>query len=197
VQAFLKMPFSVKSLGVDMAAVSAHKVHAMKGAGAMYIKSSVRLKPFIHGGGQEGGYRSGTEAVPAIASFGAAAEKGKLCLEKTVAHASKINRYIRDQISERLPEAVFIGGGIDSILSFSIPGTKSEVIMNSLDLDGICVSNGSACMRGRKSHVLKSMGLPSDVIDGALRLSFSAENTLEEADYFVDRLCIAAGRFKK
>ena len=188
VQSFMHVPFSVKTLGADMVSVSAHKIHGLKGSGALWIRNGLRMPPYIFGGGQESGYRSGTEAMPQIAAFGAAAKAGKANLARDIAAMEALRSSIIEQLAEKLPDAQIIGGGSGHVLCLSVPGCRSEVLLNYLDARGICVSKGSACKRGGRSHVLTEMGLPSDVIDGAIRLSFSRFNTLDEGEYFVEQL---------
>ncbi|HHU05080.1 MAG TPA: cysteine desulfurase [Clostridiales bacterium] len=186
VQGFLKIPFTVKSLGADLLTLSAHKIHGPKGVGALYVRKGLRLLPRSFGGGQESGLRAGTESVPLIAGFGAAVEQGLKSRERDIAEMSKIRDYIRAQLRVRLPEAKILGSAAaPHILCLSLPGYKSEVLLNWLDMRGICVSKGSACKKGRRSHVLEAMGLSSGEIDGALRVSLSAQNTMEEAEAFV------------
>ncbi|MBR7081402.1 MAG: cysteine desulfurase [Oscillospiraceae bacterium] len=198
VQAFCKIPVSPKTLGVDLMTVSSHKIHGPKGAGALYIKDGMRFPPLMTGGGQEGGYRSGTEPIPAICGFAAAAAKGFAALSENEARMREIRSRIVENLQAALPDIRFIGAGdAPHILSLSLPGYRSEVLMNCLDADGICVSKSSACKKGGRSHVLEAMGLPHDVTDGAIRVSLCAESTAEEADYFCERLTAAAGRLKK
>ena len=186
VQGFLKIPFTVKSLGADLLTLSAHKIHGPKGVGALYVRKGLRLLPRSFGGGQESGLRAGTESVPLIAGFGAAVEQGLKSRERDIAEMSKIRDYIRAQLRVRLPEAKILGSAAaPHILCLSLPGYKSEVLLNWLDMRGMCVSKGSACKKGRRSHVLEAMGLSSGEIDGALRVSLSAQNTMEEAEAFV------------
>lgn len=186
VQGFLKIPFTVKSLGADLLTLSAHKIHGPKGVGALYVRKGLRLLPRSFGGGQESGLRAGTESVPLIAGFGTAVEQGLKSRERDIAEMSKIRDYIRAQLRVRLPEAKILGSAAaPHILCLSLPGYKSEVLLNWLDMRGICVSKGSACKKGRRSHVLEAMGLSSGEIDGALRVSLSAQNTMEEAEAFV------------
>lgn len=186
VQGFLKIPFTVKSLGADLLTLSAHKIHGPKGVGALYVRKGLRLLPRSFGGGQESGLRAGTESVPLIAGFGAAVEQGLKSRERDIAEMLKIRDYIRAQLRVRLPEAKILGSAAaPHILCLSLPGYKSEVLLNWLDMRGICVSKGSACKKGRRSHVLEAMGLSSGEIDGALRVSLSAQNTMEEAEAFV------------
>lgn len=172
VQGYLKLPFTVKTLGADMITISGHKVHAPKGVGALYVRKGLRLKPLICGGGQEDGRRSGTENMPGICAFAAAVNSYKLdrgASERIAALHEKAVSALREEI----PELVVIGGGAGHILNVSLPGYKSEVILNLLDARGICVSKGSACKRGARSHVLEAMALPPKVIDGSIRVSLS------------------------
>ena len=198
VQGFCKVPVSVKTLGADLVTLSSHKIHGPKGVGALYVRKGLRLPAIITGGGQEGGYRSGTEPLPAIAGFAAAAAKGTDSLQKDEAHMRELSAFTAEAIKERLPDAVFIGeGDAPHILSVSLPGYKSEVLMNFLDAAGICVSKGSACKKGRRSHVLEAMKVPVHIIDGAIRVSFCGENTKEEAEYFVNNLVEACSKLRK
>ena len=189
VQGFCKIPFTVKTLGADMVTVSAHKIHGPKGVGALYIRKGVKLPPFILGGGQENGIRAGTEAMPAIAGFGEAARLGLLEREENAAALQKLRDYVIEQLYEKLPEAVVISKeGSPYLLSLSLPGYKSEVLMSFLESEGICVSKSAACKKGARSRVLEVMRLNNDIIDGALRVSFSRYNTQDEAEYFVKTL---------
>lgn len=192
VQGFLKIPFKAKTLGADMISISSHKVHGPKGVGALYIKKGLHLPPFVFGGGQENGYRSGTEALPAIAGFAAAVEVGLKKLGENSSYINGLKEKLRELLAENLPECVIVGAGTaPHILNISMPGYKSEVIMNFLDAQGICVSKGSACKRGKRSHVLEAMSIANEVIDGSLRVSLSAENTEGEIKTFVEALADA------
>ena len=189
VQAFCKIPFTVKALGADLVSVSAHKLHGPKGVGALYVRPGVKLSPAMLGGGQESGKRSGTEALPCIAGFGEAARLGQLEREAAAEAAGSIREYIVGRLACELPGAVVIGeGGSPYILSFSLPGHKSEVLMSYLDGEGICVSKSAACKRGARSRVLEAMGLKNDIVDGALRVSLSRYSTQEEGECFVRAL---------
>ena len=132
VQAFMKLPFSAKTLGADMISVSGHKIHAPKGIGALYIKNGLRLKPFILGGGQEAGRRAGTEAMPQIAAFAAACQAAG-DVKANAAHMAALKQLAVDRLKEALPEIRFIGGRAPHILSLSLPGWRSEVLMNFLE----------------------------------------------------------------
>ncbi len=195
VQAFCKIPFTVKSLGADLVTLSSHKIHGPKGVGALYVKKGLRLPPLLLGGGQERGYRSGTEGLPNIVGFGVAAKIGRDLLPQTEKKLRALREYTKNRVTELIPEAVTIGeGDAPHILSISLPGYKSEVLMNYLDAEGICVSKSSACKKGGRSHVLEAMRIPNEIIDGALRVSFSRMNTMEEAEYFAVKLKAAADR---
>lgn len=189
VQAFCKMDFSPKSLGADLVSISSHKIHGPKGAGALFIKSGLRLPPVIMGGAQEKGFRGGTEALPAICGFGAAAETARCAAGESYERAAKLKALAVRQLESRIPGLrLLCDTDFPYILSISLPGYKSEVLMNYLDAEGICVSKSSACKKGARSHVLEAMGLDSSVIDGAIRVSFSRYNTPEECVFFAEKL---------
>ena len=187
VQGFMKVPFSAKRLGADMITVSGHKIHAPKGIGALYIKTGVKIKPYIMGGAQESGLRAGTEAMPQIAAFGKACELAKASMDDATERMAQLRQYAAGRIVAEMPEAVIIGGGAPHILSVSLPGWRSEVLMNFLEARSVFVSRSSACKKGGRSHVLEAMGLPAEVIDGAVRISLSRYTTKDE----LDELCSA------
>lgn len=187
VQGFMKVPFSAKRLGADMITVSGHKIHAPKGIGALYIKTGVKIKPYIIGGAQESGLRAGTEAMPQIAAFGKACEIAKASMNDATERMAQLRQYAAGRIVAEMPEAVIIGGGAPHILSVSLPGWRSEVLMNFLEARSVFVSRSSACKKGGRSHVLEAMGLPAEVIDGAVRISLSRYTTKDE----LDELCSA------
>ena len=180
VQAFMKLPFTVKSLGADMISVSGHKIHAPKGIGALYIREGLKLKPYILGGSQESGRRAGTEAMPQIAAFGAACAAAKALFRENTEHMAALRRLAIEELSREIPELVVIGGGAPHILSISLPGWRSEVLMNFLEEREVYVSKSSACKKGGRSHVLEAMGLEPRVIDGAIRIGLSRFNTQED-----------------
>ena len=186
VQAFMKTPFTPSSLGADLISISGHKIHAPKGIGALYIRKGLRLKPMIVGGSQEDGRRAGTEATAQIAAFAAACN---VAFPKLAENAEKM-RAQREEIIRRLqadiPELRVLGGGAPHILSISLPGWRSEVLMNFLEAREVYVSKSSACKKGGRSHVLESMGLDSKTIDGALRIGLSRYTTQED----IDALCL-------
>lgn len=187
VQGFMKVPFSAKRLGADMITVSGHKIHAPKGIGALYIKTGVKIKPYIMGGAQESGLRAGTEAMPQIAAFGKACELAKASMNDATERMAQLRQYAAGRIVAEMPETVIIGGGAPHILSVSLQGWRSEVLMNFLEARSVFVSRSSACKKGGRSHVLEAMGLPAEVIDGAVRISLSRYTTKDE----LDELCSA------
>ena len=173
VQAFCKLPLSMKRLGLDLVTVSGHKVHAPKGVGALAVRSGVRILPHSFGGGQEKNLRPGTEGVPQEASV----------------------RAVRDHLLERLAamEAVEINSPADAspyIVNLSAGRVRAETMLHFLAERNIFVSSGSACGKAKPSHVLQAMRLPAARVDTSLRLSLSAENTAEEIDAFADALRI-------
>ena len=187
VQAFMKLPFSAKTLGADMISVSGHKIHAPKGIGALYIRSGLRLKPFVLGGGQENGRRAGTEAVSQIAAFGAAARVAREHMAESTGRMAALKDETLARLRADIPELAWIDSAAPHILSVSLPGWRSEVLMNYLEAQGISVSKSSACKKGGRSHVLEAMGLSPRVIDGALRIGLSRFTARED----IDALCTA------
>ena len=189
VQGFLKVPFQAKTLGADLISVSSHKIHGPKGAGALYI--SPRLKsfpPLLLGGGQEAGYRSGTEGTPAI--FGFAAAAAAMC--ETVKQDTAREQALISQLVQRLSSlpGVVINGAHEAphILSISVPGVPTQNSINLLQDAQICVSAGSACAKGHRSHVLTAMGIGPEIIDCAFRVSLCRDTTQEELDKLVQTI---------
>ena len=187
VQGFLKVPFTAKALGADLITVSSHKVHGPKGAGALYI--SPRHKSFpalLIGGGQESNLRSGTEGTPAIFGFAAACEAGA----KTFREDIQREKALLDDAIEHLSKlgGVKLNGSHEAphILSISIPGVPTQNTINILQDAGICVSAGSACAKGHRSHTLTAMNLSPEVMDGSFRISLSRETTKEDIDALIN-----------
>ena len=181
VQGFLKVPFSAKTLGADLISVSSHKIHGPKGAGALYI--SPRLKSFpalLLGGGQEGGFRSGTEGIPAIQGFAAACAAGFASFKTDIAREKEL----LDATVENLTalDGLIINGAHEAphILSLAIPGVPTQNSINILQDHGICVSAGSACAKGHRSHVLTAMNVKPEIIDSTFRISLCRDTTADE-----------------
>ena len=183
VQGFLKVPFAAKQLGADLISVSSHKIHGPKGVGALYV--SPRLKSFpavMLGGGQESGYRSGTEGTPAIFGFAAACS----AVSATYREDSRREKAMLDALAEELSslEGVCINGIHEAphVLSIAIPSVPTQNTINILQDHGICVSAGSACAKGHRSHVLAAMKTAPEQIDASFRISVSRETQQEELD---------------
>lgn len=191
VQAFMKIPFSAKKMAVDMISISGHKIHAPKGIGALYIRSGIKLPAYILGGGQENGMRAGTEALPQIAAFGLACEIAKKGFKAYTSEIRERKDTVSRLLAEEVPEAVILSGDAPHILSISLPGWRSEVLMNFMEAQGVYVSRSSACKKGARSHVLEAIGLEPEVIDGAIRVSFSRYNTPEDCEGFISCLKLA------
>lgn len=185
VQAFGKMPVKPATLGVDLMTISSHKIHGPKGVGALYIRKGVKIKPRTFGGSQEQKIRPGTEAMPAIAGFGAAA-RALPDPKKELEHISMLRDYMVSRLTEI--DDVVINSPPDAlpfVTNISVIGIKSEPMLNFLSERGICVSSGSACSKGKKSHVLTQMNLDRRRLDGPLRISFSRYTTVSEIDALV------------
>lgn len=186
VQGFLKVPFQAKTLGADLISVSSHKIHGPKGVGALYI--SPRLKsfpPLLIGGGQEGGYRSGTEATPAIFGFAAACTAVSATFRQDIQQEKELLERLTSKLCKL--DGVKINGAHEAphILSLSIPGIPTQNSINILQDAGICVSAGSACAKGHRSHVMTAMHLPPEIIDSSFRVSLCRDTTEAELDLLV------------
>ena len=189
VQGFLKIPFQAKTLGADLISVSSHKIHGPKGAGALYI--SPRLKsfpPLLLGGGQEGGYRSGTEGTPAIFGFAAAAEAVRETYQADISREKELISFLEDRLSSLA--GVVINGAHEAphILSIAIPGVPTQNSINILQDADICVSAGSACAKGHRSHVLTAMGIDPNIIDSTFRVSLCRDTTREELETLAETI---------
>lgn len=182
VQGFGKLPLKPKKMGIDLMSMSAHKIHGLKGAGALYINSSIRLMPSILGGGQENGMVSGTEAMPSICGFAAAVNDiGNV--QKNLADVSRVKDYFIEKIGEL--DRVYVNSpesALPYIINISVEGVPSQVMLNSLSSMGIYVSAGSACAKGHRSDVLTAMGIEPKRIDSAIRISLSKTTTTKDMD---------------
>ena len=186
VQGFLKIPFTAKTLGADLISVSSHKIHGPKGAGALYISPKLRaFPPLLLGGGQESGLRSGTEATPAIFGFAAACAEISATFKADAAREAELVNVLAEKLCKL--KGVTINGAHSAphILSISIPGVPTQNSINILQDAGICVSAGSACAKGHRSHTLTAMNLPPEVMDGTFRVSLCRDTTQEELDTLV------------
>ena len=183
VQGFLKVPFAAKNLGADLISVSSHKIHGPKGAGALYI--SPRLKsfpPLLLGGGQESGMRSGTEGTPAIMGFAAACAAVNATFREDAQRESGLIAEFSEKFAALDGLTVNGAHAAPHILSLAIPGVPVQNTINILQDHGICVSAGSACAKGHRSHVLTAMGLSPERIDAAFRISRCRDSTRQELE---------------
>lgn len=191
IQAFGKIDVNVNKLGCDLMSLSAHKIHGIKGVGALYKKKGTRLKPTVFGGGQESGIRSGTVPVELISAFGAAVSE--IDTKSNMKHFEMLRCDLINQLADSGYKINFPDCGQKGIVSLCFVGIKSEVLLHFLSDRDIFVSSGSACSKGKKSSVLKSLGLPDAEIDSTLRISFSRYNTLDEVKALADALKTAVG----
>ncbi len=189
VQGFLKVP-----LDGDLISVSGHKIHSTKGIGALFVKKGVKIEPLLSGGGQQNGLRSGTEPVELIAGFEAAVNAYGGNKEHFAA--------LKSRLLERLAEMEDIGINsteecVPNIVNFSVRGVRSEIMLHSLEEDGIYVSSGSACSKGKKSEVLPAFGVTDADADCAVRVSFCAKNSAEDVDKLCDKIAKTIERIRR
>ncbi len=187
VQAYGKMVLKPKKWNVDSLCVSAHKVHGPKGVGALYIKKGTRVTPLLYGGEQQKKVRPGTQCAPLIASFGVAVEEFDIA--KNREYVIKLNTYLKDELKKI--DGVTINSNdtaLPYVLNISVQGIKSETMLHHLEQDEVYVSSSSACAKGKKSYVLKALGLSDKLIDSSLRISFSKYNDKNDVDAFLDSL---------
>ncbi len=196
VQAFGKLDLSPKKLGCDLMTVSAHKIHGPKGAGALWIRPGVTLRPRTFGGEQQNGLRPGTEPTVAIAGFAGAAT-----MLRPAAHLPRVTA-LRDRFVKSLRQMaeVRINSAADAlpyIVHLSLPGWPAETVLNFLSENGVCVSSGSACAKGHRSPVLTAAGLDPALIESSLRISLSDTTTKEELDFCLQQLQAAVRTIRR
>lgn len=182
VQAYGKIPIKAEKIGADLLSVTAHKIHGPKGVGAIYIKKGTRIIPQHYGGEQESKIRPGTQAAPLIGAFGEAVREIDYSAIQKVA---EIRDYIESFVTKL--DRVYLNSPNDAlpyILNFSVVGIKSETMLHFLADKGVYVSSGSACAKGKQSHVIGAMGISRERADSAIRVSLSKLNTIDEAEYF-------------
>ncbi len=188
VQAWGKVPMKLSATQIDSYAVSGHKIHALKGVGALYLRRGFHTMPLLYGGLQEAGMRPGTENTPYIAALGKAVE----LMQKNRAARGHIKQ-LSDQLWQGLGELEGVvrnspPDALPDVANFSLPGIRSETMLHFLEQREVYVSSGSACARGAASHTLQAMGLPASRVDSAIRVSFSAENTAEDVRALLEGL---------
>lgn len=193
VQAVGKIPINVKELSVDLLSISSHKIHGPKGIGALYIKSGIKIDPFVLGGGQENGLRSGTENVASIVGFGKACLLAQENLSKNIAYLSDLRDYLIDRVTKEISHVTVNGhkeNRLPNNAHFTFLGVNGEDLIIKLDENGIAASTGSACSvkTQKASHVLLAMGFSHEQITGSLRLTVGLDNTKQEIDKTVEVL---------
>lgn len=197
VQAFGKILLRPKKMGIDLMSMSAHKIHGIKGAGALFVNNSIRILPSIVGGGQENGLVSGTEAMPAICAFAEAVNDiGNI--QKNLDYVESVKNYFVSKIAD--VEKVQINSPSDAlpyIINISVEGVPSQVMLNSLSSMGIYVSAGSACAKGHRSEVLTAMGVPPKGIDSAIRISLSKTTTENDMDLLYNGIVDTVKRIRR
>ena len=191
VQGFLKVPFSAKTLGADLITISGHKIHAPKGIGALYIRSGLKLPPYIHGGGQERGLVSGTENTAGCIGLAAAMKEAVEGLDEKMGYVKKLTDKLVKGIMENIPYSHYTGDPVNRLpgtASFVFEAIEGEGLILRLDNAGVCGSTGSACSTGSldPSHVLMAIGLPHEIAHGSLRLTLGEQNTEEDVDYIIE-----------
>ena len=193
VQAFGQVPINVDELGIDMLSSSGHKLNGPKGIGFLYIRKGVKIRSFVHGGAQERKRRAGTENVPGIVGYGAAAERAIRTMEERTAKEIQVRDHFIDRIMKEIPYVKLNGHPTKRLpnnVNVSFQFIEGESMLLMLDNYGVCASSGSACTSGSldPSHVLLAIGLPHEIAHGSLRLTLNEEITKEDIDYVVDSL---------
>ena len=193
VQAFGQLPIQVDECNIDMLSSSAHKINGPKGIGFLYIRKGVKIRSFVHGGAQERRRRAGTENVPGIVGYGAAAKRAAETMEVRTAKEVELRDHMIKRITSEIPYAKLNGDPVKRLpnnVNISFRFIEGESLLLMLDGYGICASSGSACTSGSldPSHVLLAIGLPHEIAHGSLRLTLSEETTREEIDFTVDKL---------
>lgn len=201
VQAYGHVPIDVDELGIDMLSASGHKINGPKGVGILYIRDTVRIGSFIHGGAQERGRRAGTLNTPGIVGFGKATELAAASLADRTVYESGLRDYLIERVCDAIPYVKLNGHRstrLPNNVNFSFRFIEGESLLIMLDQKGICASSGSACTSGSldPSHVLLAIGLPHEIAHGSLRLTLSEDNTKEEIDFVVDQLVQIVGRLR-
>lgn len=200
VQAFGKIPVNLRELGVDSYTISAHKIHGLKGNGAIFIKNGINVSPLILGGGQERKFRSGTTDINGIVAFSKAAEIMTKNFEKEYEHKKLLKDKVIDYCLENISDIVINTPEYSpaSILNISFKGTRGEVILHYLEQDDIFISTASACSSNSKTkNILEKMGRDINTSEGSIRICFSYENTEEEIDIFLEKLKYAVEDIRK
>ncbi len=202
VQAYGHVPINVEELPIDMLSASGHKINGPKGIGFLYIRQTVKICSFIHGGAQERNRRAGTENVPGIVGLGVAAKLANEQMETRAEKECKLRDYLIQKIEAEIPYCRLNGHRekrLPNNVNISFRFIEGESMLIMLDMKGICASSGSACTSGSldPSHVLLAIGLPHEIAHGSLRLTLSHVNTIEEMDYVVTAIKESVTRLRQ
>lgn len=202
VQAFGHIPLNVDEMNIDLLSATAHKLNGPKGVGLLYVRKTVQLFSFIHGGAQERGKRAGTQNVPGIVGFAKAAELAWKQMDERMAYESRLRNHLIERVRKEIPDSS-LNGSINHRLpnnaNFVFEGVDGTSLLILLEQKGICGSAGSACSSGSvdPSHVLLAIGVPKELARGSLRLTLSHQTEIEEIDYTVDVLKVVVERLRK
>lgn len=201
VQAFGQVPINVDEYHIDMLSSSAHKINGPKGIGFLYIRKGVKIRSFVHGGGQERKRRAGTENVPGIVGYGVAAEMAAATMEERTKKECELRDYLIGRILNEIPYCRLNGDPVKRLpnnVNISFQFIEGESLLIMLDMEGIAASSGSACTSGSldPSHVLLAIGLPHEIAHGSLRMTLSAETTKEDIDFTVETIQKIVGRLR-
>jgi cysteine desulfurase len=193
VQAFGQVPIDVNELNIDMLSSSGHKINGPKGIGFLYIRKGVKIRSFVHGGAQERKRRAGTENVPGIIGYGAAAERAARTMEARSAKEIELRDYTIKRILDEIPYVKLNGDPVKRLpnnINVSFQFVEGESLLLMLDSYGVCASSGSACTSGSldPSHVLLAIGLPHEIAHGSVRMTLGEDTTREDMDFVVDKL---------
>ena len=202
VQGVGHIPIDVNAMHIDLLSISGHKLYGPKGIGALYVRKGIKLRSYIHGGGQEKKRRGGTENVPAIVGFGKAIELAIASMEAESKRQEELRDYLIEQVLEKIPHCRLNGHKdyrLPNNANFSFEFIEGESLLIMLDMKDICASSGSACTSGSldPSHVLLGIGLPHEIAHGSLRISLGEQNTKEEMDYLVESLMVIVARLRE
>lgn len=202
VQAFGQVPIHVDECHIDMLSASGHKLNGPKGIGFLYIRTGVKIRSFVHGGGQERKRRAGTENVPGIVGLGAAVKRAADTMAERTGKETELRDYLINRVLDEIPHCRLNGHRTKRLpnnANFSFRFIEGESLLIKLDMKGICGSSGSACTSGSldPSHVLLAIGLPHEIAHGSLRLTLNEEITKEDIDYVVDSLKEIVGHLRE
>lgn len=189
VQGFMKLPVKTKKLCADMISVSGHKIYAPKGIGALYVRKGLHIPPLMLGGGQEKGFRSGTESVPLICGLGAAVSELMYNISENLEKMRELEKYLFEKCAENGEISVnYAEDKSPYVNSISVKDLKSEVLLHFLEEREVYVSSGSACSKGKKSGVLQEFRIPAQNLDTTIRVSFSVSSTKDDVDKLMEAI---------